>query len=79
MTLTEKEKLFIEALCSYPHGHVTQDSLKGKLKAQGFTDDEFKDTKKRLLYSGVIGIVYGNITLEDESLRKQLTEEQTPP
>jgi hypothetical protein len=75
MTLTEKEKLFIEALCSYPHGHVTQDSLKGKLEALGFTSDEFKDTKKRLLYSGVIGIVYGNITLEDESFREQLMEE----
>jgi len=75
MTLTEKEKLFIEALCSYPHGHVTQDSLRGRLEAHGFTADEFKDIKKRLLYSGVIGIVYGNITLEDESLREQMTEE----
>ncbi len=74
MTLTEKEKLFIETLCSYPHGHVTQDSLKGKLEALGFTDDEFKYTKKKLLYSGVIGIVYGNITLEDESFREQLME-----
>jgi len=75
MTLTEKEKLFLKALCSYPHGHVTQDSLRGRLQAEGFTAEEFKATKKRLLYSGVIGIVYGNITLEDESLRDQLTEE----
>jgi hypothetical protein len=75
MTLTEKEKLFLEALCSYPHGHVTQDSLRGRLEALGFTVEEFKDIKKRLLYSGVIGIVYGNITLEDESLRDQLLEE----
>ncbi len=75
MTLTEKERLFIKALCSYPHGHVTQDSLRGRLIELGFTADEFKDTKKRLLYSGVIGIVYGNITLEDESLREQLREE----
>jgi hypothetical protein len=72
MTLTEKEKLFLKALCSYPHGHVTQDSLRDRLEALGFTADEFKVVKKRLLYSGVIGIVYGNITLEDESLREQL-------
>ncbi len=75
MTLTEREKLFIKALCSYPHGHVTQDSLRGKLEGLGFTREEFKDIKKRLLYSGAIGIVYGNITLEDKTLREQLGEE----
>ena len=74
MTLTEREKLFIKALCSYPHGHVTQDTLRGRLETLGVTPDEFKDIKKRLLYSGVIGIVYGNITLEDETLREQLEE-----
>ncbi len=75
MTLTEREKLFIKALCSYPHGHVAQDSLRGKLEGLGVTGEEFKDIKKRLLYSGAIGIVYGNITLEDETLREQLREE----
>ena len=75
MTFTERERLFIETLCSYPHGHVTQDSLMGKLETLGVTRGEFKDIKKRLLYSGVIGIVYGNITLEDETLREQLAEE----
>ncbi|MCK4317939.1 hypothetical protein KAW53_04165 [Candidatus Bathyarchaeota archaeon] len=75
MTLTEREKLFMKALCSYQHGHVTQDTLRGKLKNLGVTPDEFKEIKKRLLYSGVIGIVYGNITLEDETIREQLEEE----
>ena len=75
MTLTEREKLFIKTLCSYPHGHVTQDSLRSKLENLGLPQNEFKEIKKRLLYSGVIGIVYGNITLEDETLRKQLDEE----
>jgi hypothetical protein len=75
MTLTEREKLFIKTLCSYPHGHVTQDTLMGKLENLGVTKEEFKDIKKRLLYSGAIGIVYGNITLEDETLREQLEEE----
>jgi len=75
MTLTEREKLFIKTLCSYQHGHVTQDTLRGKLENLGVTQDEFKEIKKRLLYSGAIGIVYGNITLEDETLREQLEEE----
>lgn len=75
MTLTEREKLFIKTLCSYQHGHVTQDTLRGKLENLGVTQDEFKEIKKRLLYSGAIGIVYGNITLEDETLREQLKEE----
>ncbi len=74
MTLTEREKLFIKTLCSYQHGHVTQDTLMGKLETLGVTKEEFRDIKKRLLYSGAIGIVYGNITLEDETLREQLEE-----
>ena len=74
MTLTERERLFIKTLCSYPHGHVTQDTLRGKLENLGVTQDEFKEIKKRLLYSGVIGIVYGNITLEDKTLRQQPEE-----
>jgi hypothetical protein len=74
MTLTERDRLFIKTLCSYPHGHVTQDTLRGKLENLGVTQDEFKEIKKRLLYSGVIGIVYGNITLEDETLRQQPEE-----
>jgi hypothetical protein len=74
MTLTEREKLFIKTLCSYPHGHVTKDTLRGRLENLGVTQDEFKEIKKRLLYSGAIGIVYGNITLEDETLREQLEE-----
>jgi hypothetical protein len=74
MTLTERDRLFIKTLCSYPHGHVTQDTLRGKLENLGVTQDEFKEIKKRLLYSGVIGIVYGNITLEDKTLRQQPEE-----
>ena len=74
MTLTERDRLFIKTLCSYPHGHVTQDTLRGRLENLGVTQDEFKEIKKRLLYSGVIGIVYGNITLEDETLRQQPEE-----
>jgi len=37
-------------------------------------EQEFKTVKKKLLYSGVIGIVYGNITLEDAGVLKRITE-----
>jgi hypothetical protein len=34
---------------------------------------EFKELKRKLLFSGVIGIVYGNITIEDESIVEHIT------
>jgi len=68
MNFSEREEMFIRALCSFSHGHVGQGTLKDKLAGLGMDEDEFKQVKKRLLYSGAIGIVYGNITLEDKSL-----------
>lgn len=68
MSLSEREEMFIRALCSFIHGHVGQETLRFKLEGLGMGEDEFKQVKKRLLYSGLIGIVYGNITLEDKSL-----------
>ncbi len=68
MSLNEREEMFIRALCGFIHGHVGQETLKVKLEGLGMGEDEFKQVKKRLLYSGAIGIVYGNITLEDKSL-----------
>ena len=73
MSLSEREEMFIRALCSFSHGHVGQETLRSKLAGLGMGEDEFKQVKKRLLYSGAIGIVYGNITLEDKSLRERLS------
>ena len=69
ISLSEREEMFIIALCGFSHGHVGQETLRLKLEGLGMGEDEFKQVKKRLLYSGAIGIVYGNITLEDKSLR----------
>ncbi|MBN2336322.1 hypothetical protein JXL21_12245 [Candidatus Bathyarchaeota archaeon] len=77
MNLTERETLFLRALCTFRHGHVSQDTLRCKLEEQGVLVDEFKQLKKRLLYSGIIGVVYGNVTLEDESYRA-LVEDDWP-
>jgi len=69
ISLSEREEMFLRALCGFTHGHVGQDTLRARLAGMGMEEDEFKAVKKRLLYSGVIGIVYGNITLEDKSLK----------
>jgi hypothetical protein len=49
MSLSEREILFLRALCSYQHGHVTQDTLKAKLGELGVEEQEFKQLKKKLL------------------------------
>jgi hypothetical protein len=72
MKLTADETLFLKALCSYEHGHVGQDTLRIKLEDQGMGSEQFKKVKKKLLYSGIIGIVYGNITIEDKTIVEKI-------
>jgi len=75
MQFTEKELAFLRIVCGSEHRHVTQDYVCERLVAdEVITPDEFKQIKKKLLYSGIIGVVYGNITVEDESLIKQVLE-----
>ncbi len=47
------------------------------VEAEILTPDEFKQVKKKLLYSGVIGIVYGNITLEKRDVLELFVEESS--
>ena len=69
MQYNEKELAFLRILCSSEHKHISQDVVCEKLvEAELITADEFKTIKKKLLYSGVIGIVYGNITLEKNEI-----------
>ena len=71
MQFSEKELAFLRIVCSSEHKHVSQDYIRDKLvEAETITPDEFKGLKKKLLYSGVIGVVYGNITIEDDSIIK---------
>ena len=70
----DKELAFLRIICSSEHKHISQDMVREKLvEAEIIEPDEFKDLKKSLLYSGVIGIVYGNITLEKEEISDILT------
>jgi TctA family transporter len=69
MVYSEKELAFLRIICKSQHEHVTQDSVQAQLvESELMTPDEFKQVKKKLLYSGVIGIVYGNITVEKREI-----------
>lgn len=69
MQFSEKELAFLRVICSSEHKQISQDVVQNRLvEAELITPDEFKAIKKKLLYSGVIGIVYGNITLEKSEI-----------
>jgi hypothetical protein len=73
MKFNEKELAFLRIVCSSEHKHINQEVICKKLvKAEIIQEDEFKALKRKLLFSGVIGIVYGNITIEDESIIPQV-------
>ena len=75
MQFTEKELAFLRIICSSEHKLVTQDYICNRLVAdEVIAPDEFKQIKKKLLYSGIIGIVYGNITIEDNSIIQKVLE-----
>lgn len=79
MEFSEVEKAFLRVLCSTGHGQIGQDTLRDRLVAEEvIAPEDFKALKKKLLYSGVIGIVYGNITLQDKSLMAQFEEDEFP-
>ena len=75
MQYSEKELAFLRIICSSEHKHISQDVVCEKLvEAELITADEFKTIKKKLLYSGVVGIVYGNITLEKNEISELFKE-----
>ena len=73
MRFNEKELAFLRILCSSEHKHLSQEVICKKLVEDEIIQvNEFKGLKRKLLFSGVIGIVYGNITIEDESIVRQV-------
>jgi len=75
MGYNEKELAFLRILCNSQHKHIGQDTLEKQLvETEVLTTEEFKQIKKKLLYSGVIGIVYGNITLEKPEIKELFKE-----
>ena len=78
MDYSEKELAFLRIICQSQHEHITQDTVQTQLvEAELMTPDEFKQVKKKLLYSGVIGIVYGNITIEKKEILDLFTDESS--
>lgn len=69
MSFNNKEMEFLRILCSSEHKQLGQDTLRDRLvETEIIEPDEFKALKKKLLYAGIIGIVYGNITVQDKSI-----------
>jgi hypothetical protein len=62
--LTEKERLLLEILKSTISGHIADEYLKKRLAEQGVEERDYKIMKRKLLFKGYIGKVYGNIILE---------------
>ena len=76
MSFNEKEIEFLRLLCDSEHKQLGQDTLRDRLVENEVIElDEFKSLKKKLLYAGVIGIVYGNITIQDKSVLSIFDEE----
>ncbi len=79
MEFNEVEKAFLRVLCSSGHAQMGQDSIRDRLVAdEVIKPDEFKALKKKLLYAGVIGIVYGNITVQDKTILAEFEEDEFP-
>lgn len=75
MSFNEKELEFLRLLCTSEHKQLGSDTLCERLvEAEVISLDEFKGLKKKLLYSGVIGVVYGNITIQDKSVTELFQE-----
>jgi hypothetical protein len=72
MEFSEKDILFLKKLSKYGHGHVGQTTLQHELEGEGINAEDFIKIKRKLLFSGVIGIVYGNITIEKKEALKSI-------
>lgn len=64
MNLSKEEILFLKTLDNFEADHTTNESLKSKLMEHGIDEEQFITIKRRLLFNGYIGSVYGNITLQ---------------
>ena len=67
MNLSEEEILFLKTLDNFEGDHASDESLKIKLFKYGIDEEQFVTIKRRLLFNGYIGSVYGNITLEKKN------------
>lgn len=78
MSFNDKEMEFLRLLCASEHKQLGQDTLRDRLvELEIIEPDEFKALKKKLLYAGIIGIVYGNITIQDKSILSLFNGDET--
>ena len=70
MNLSKEELLFLKTLDNFEGDHTSNDSLKIKLIEHGIDEEQFLVIKRRLLFNGYIGSVYGNITLQEKNYER---------
>jgi hypothetical protein len=76
MQFNDKELAFLRIICCSEHKQLGQDVVLNRLvESETVSPDEFKTIKKKLLYSGVIGVVYGNLTVEKKEIIELFREE----
>jgi hypothetical protein len=64
LVLSEEEMLFLEILASHEGYHTTDKNLRDKLAIYGIKNKKYSDLKRKLIFEGYIGTVYGNVILE---------------
>jgi hypothetical protein len=67
MNLSKEEILFLKTLDNFEGDHTSNESLKIILLEHGIDEEQFDAIKRRLLFNGYIGSVYGNVTLQKKN------------
>ncbi len=69
LRLTEDDLLFLDTLGGCGFGHVSEPNLKARLQERGMAESTYNSVRRKLLFAGFIGSVYGNLTLEKKDYR----------
>lgn len=71
LELSNEEIIFLKTLDNFEGDHTSNESLRKKLIEHGINEEQFVNIKRRLLFNGYVGSVYGNITLQKKNYRNQ--------
>ncbi|MHA1885127.1 MAG: hypothetical protein ACW96S_08760 [Promethearchaeota archaeon] len=74
MKLSKEEQYFLDLLDNAKGNHATETYLRRKLKDKGIEEEDFINIKRKLIFSGYIGSVYGNIILETKACARHLSD-----
>jgi hypothetical protein len=76
LKLSKEEQYFLDLLDNAKGNHATETYLRRKLKDKGIGEEEFIKIKRKLIFNGYIGSVYGNIILERKAYTRNLNDKE---